>query len=144
MHGDKSQSQREKALARFEAGTVDTLVATDVAARGIDIDGISHVIQFDPPDDRDGYVHRVGRTGRAGRTGIGITFVGAEQAKDVAKIAGELQLNREFERSGFASNSTAGSGPRQNGSTPRPNGSTPRPNGAAAGRRRRRRPRARA
>ena len=67
MHGDKSQRQREKALARFEAGTVDTLVATDVAARGIDVEGISHVINFDPPADRDGYVHRVGRTGRAGR-----------------------------------------------------------------------------
>ncbi len=121
MHGDKSQNQREKALARFEAGTVDTLVATDVAARGIDIDGISHVIQFDPPDDREGYVHRVGRTGRAGRTGIGITFVGAEQAKDVAKIAGELSLSREFERSGFQSNSTSGSGPapRQGSRPPR-------------------------
>jgi superfamily II DNA/RNA helicase len=117
MHGDKSQSQREKALARFESGRVSTLVATDVAARGIDIDGISHVIQFDPPDDREGYVHRVGRTGRAGRTGIGITFVGAEQAKDMAKIAGELQLHREFERSGFASNSTSGSGPRTGGSS---------------------------
>jgi ATP-dependent RNA helicase RhlE len=115
MHGDKSQNQREKALARFEAGTVDTLVATDVAARGIDIDGISHVIQFDPPDDREGYVHRVGRTGRAGRTGIGITFVGAEQAKDMAKIASDLQLSREFERSGFQSNSTAGSGPKPQG-----------------------------
>ncbi len=111
MHGDKSQRQREKALARFEAGHVDTLVATDVAARGIDIDGISHVIQFDPPDDREGYVHRVGRTGRAGRTGVGITFVGVEQAKDMAKIAGELKLTREFERSGLRSNATS-SAPR--------------------------------
>ncbi|HEU4656240.1 MAG TPA: DEAD/DEAH box helicase [Capillimicrobium sp.] len=108
MHGDKSQRQREKALARFERGDVDTLVATDVAARGIDIDGISHVIQFDPPEDREGYVHRVGRTGRAGRTGIGITFVKDDQAADVAKIAGELKLQREFERSGLRSNATAG------------------------------------
>jgi superfamily II DNA/RNA helicase len=107
MHGDKSQRQREKALARFEAGEVDTLVATDVAARGIDINGISHVIQFDPPDDREGYVHRVGRTARAGKSGVGITFVGVEQAKDMAKIAADLKLTREFERSGFASNSTS-------------------------------------
>jgi ATP-dependent RNA helicase RhlE len=107
MHGDKSQRQREKALARFEAGEVDTLVATDVAARGIDINGISHVIQFDPPDDREGYVHRVGRTARAGKSGVGITFVGLEQAKDMAKIAADLKLTREFERSGFASNSTS-------------------------------------
>jgi superfamily II DNA/RNA helicase len=90
MHGDKSQRQREKALASFEAGRVDTLVATDVAARGIDVDGISHVINFDPPGDRDGYVHRVGRTGRAGRSGVGITFFGAEHARDVKKLAAEF------------------------------------------------------
>ena len=60
MHGNKSQSQREKALARFEDGGIDTLVATDVAARGLDVDGITHVINFDAPDDREGYVHRVG------------------------------------------------------------------------------------
>jgi len=102
MHGDKSQGQRERALASFEAGRVPTLVATDVAARGIDVDGISHVINFDPPEDREGYVHRIGRTGRAGRTGIGITFVGTEQAGDVAKLAGELSLEREFATTGFA------------------------------------------
>jgi ATP-dependent RNA helicase RhlE len=96
MHGDKSQGQRERALASFESFRVDTLVATDVAARGIDVDGISHVINFDPPADRDGYVHRVGRTGRAGRTGVGVTFVGAEHATDVERIATELRLDREF------------------------------------------------
>jgi superfamily II DNA/RNA helicase len=98
MHGNKSQSQREKALARFEAGRTDVLVATDVAARGLDVDGISHVINFDPPADRDGYIHRVGRTGRAGRTGVGITFVGAEQVSDVRQIAGQLKLHAEFDR----------------------------------------------
>jgi len=96
MHGDKSQGQRERALASFESSKVDTLVATDVAARGIDVAGISHVINFDPPADRDGYVHRIGRTGRAGRTGVGVTFVGAEQARDVERIAAELRLEREF------------------------------------------------
>ncbi len=100
MHGDKSQSQREKALARFEAGTVDTLVATDVAARGIDVEGISHVINFDPPEDREAYVHRIGRTGRAGRSGIGVTFFGSEQRRDVAVIARDLKLDREFGRAG--------------------------------------------
>ena len=69
MHGDKTQSQREKALARFERGEVDTLVATDVAARGIDVRDVTHVINYDMPEDRDGYVHRIGRTGRAGRAG---------------------------------------------------------------------------
>ena len=92
MHGDKTQSQREKALARFEGGGVDTLVATDVAARGLDVDDITHVINFDAPADREGYVHRVGRTGRAGRTGVGITFVLPDQEGDVAKIARSLSL----------------------------------------------------
>ena len=101
MHGNKSQPQREQALARFEAGRVDTLVATDVAARGIDVDGISHVINFDPPDSREGYLHRVGRTGRAGRTGIGITLVGDDQAHDVRHIAGQLKLHAEFAQSGL-------------------------------------------
>jgi superfamily II DNA/RNA helicase len=108
MHGDKSQGQRERALHSFESGRVDTLVATDVAARGIDVDGITHVINFDAPEDREGYVHRVGRTGRAGRGGVGITFVAEEQAGDVAKIAADLQLHREFARTGFSSTATAG------------------------------------
>ena len=96
MHGNKSQSQREKALAAFEAGRVDTLVATDVAARGIDVEGLSHVINFDPPADREGYVHRIGRTGRAGRTGVGVTFFGREHARDLEKITDQLRLKAEF------------------------------------------------
>jgi ATP-dependent RNA helicase RhlE len=96
MHGDKSQRQREKALASFEAGRVDTLIATDVAARGIDVTGISHVINFDPPADREGYVHRIGRTGRAGNTGVGITFFGTEHVRDLEKIADQLKLKAEF------------------------------------------------
>jgi superfamily II DNA/RNA helicase len=102
MHGDKSQRQRENALARFEAGRVRTLVATDVAARGIDVDGIAHVINFDPPADRDGYVHRVGRTGRAGRRGVGTTFVGAHDASEVGRMAAALDLQAEFASGGFA------------------------------------------
>src|SRR5918995_2834669 len=100
MHGNKSQSQREKALARFESGRVDTLVATDVAARGIDVRDISHVINFDPPEDQDAYTHRIGRTARAGRTGVGITFFGTDDAIDVEKIAAKLELHREFAESG--------------------------------------------
>jgi ATP-dependent RNA helicase RhlE len=92
MHGDKSQAQREKALARFEAGRVKTLVATDVAARGIDVSGITHVINYDAPAAREDYVHRIGRTARAGASGVGITFVLDEQAHEVAKLAAELGL----------------------------------------------------
>ncbi len=100
MHGNKTQSQRQKALARFESGDIDTLVATDVAARGIDVADITHVINFDAPDDRDAYVHRVGRTGRAGRTGAGVSFVLADQARDMRRIAADLGLTREFEQAG--------------------------------------------
>jgi superfamily II DNA/RNA helicase len=109
MHGDKSQRQRERALADFQAGHVDTLVATDVAARGIDVARISHVINFDPPEDRDAYVHRVGRTGRAGRPGVGITLVGADQRRDMSALAHGLGIEHgldagmaEFRHSGPA------------------------------------------
>ena len=75
-------------------------MATDVAARGLDVEDITHVINFDAPDDRDGYVHRVGRTGRAGRRGVGVTFVGPEQAEDVHGIASGLSLKDEFAEDG--------------------------------------------
>ena len=97
MHGNKSQSQRQKALAAFEKGTVDTLVATDVAARGIDVPDITHVINFDAPDDRDTYTHRVGRTGRAGNTGAGVSFVLGDQVHDMRKIARDLGLTDQFD-----------------------------------------------
>ncbi|HEX3324836.1 MAG TPA: DEAD/DEAH box helicase [Solirubrobacterales bacterium] len=99
MHGDKSQGQRERALARFERGDVEVLVATDVAARGIDIDDIAHVVNFDAPGDRDSYVHRVGRTGRAGRRGAGTSFVLTDQAAEMRRIARDLGLVREFDQS---------------------------------------------
>jgi ATP-dependent RNA helicase RhlE len=98
MHGDKSQRQRERALARFDNGDVDTLIATDVAARGIDVADITHVVNFDAPGDRDAYVHRIGRTGRAGRRGAGISFVLADQTADMRDIARDLGLVREFDR----------------------------------------------
>jgi superfamily II DNA/RNA helicase len=96
MHGDKSQRQREQALARFQSGAIDTLVATDVAARGIDVSGISHVINFDPPADSESYVHRIGRTGRAGAKGIGITLVTPAEHQNVTQIATRLGLNHNL------------------------------------------------
>jgi ATP-dependent RNA helicase RhlE len=92
MHGDKSQRQRESALARFERGDVLTLVATDVAARGIDVPDVMRVINFDAPEDQAAYIHRVGRTGRAGRTGTGISFVLADEVKEMRRIANALGL----------------------------------------------------
>jgi superfamily II DNA/RNA helicase len=97
MHGNKTQSQRERALRSFHSGDADTLVATDVAARGIDVDDVTHVINFDAPPDRDAYVHRVGRTARAGRSGVGITYVLDDQVRDVRAIAHGLRLHREFD-----------------------------------------------
>ncbi|MBV9336702.1 MAG: DEAD/DEAH box helicase [Solirubrobacterales bacterium] len=97
MHGNKSQRQREHALSRFASGAIDTLVATDVAARGIDVDRISHVINFDPPADSETYVHRIGRTGRAGRRGIGITLLSPEQHHDVTKLASHLGLDHDVQ-----------------------------------------------
>ncbi|MTB51292.1 DEAD/DEAH box helicase [Lewinella sp. W8] len=75
IHGNKSQNYRQKALAKFKQGKIKALCATDVAARGLDIDNITHVINFEAPTDYDVYIHRVGRTGRAGKTGEAITFV---------------------------------------------------------------------
>ena len=75
IHGDLNQALREKALKRFREGKANVLVATDVAARGIDVEGITHVINYECPDDDKAYVHRIGRTGRAGASGIAVTFV---------------------------------------------------------------------
>ena len=90
LHGNMSQNARERSLRRFESGNVKTLVATDVAARGLDVDRISHVINYDPPRTDEDYVHRVGRTGRAGRSGTGVTLVLPEQQADVARLAQRL------------------------------------------------------
>jgi ATP-dependent RNA helicase RhlE len=101
MHGDMTQGARERALSRFRSGKVTTLVATDVAARGLDLEEISHVINFDPPEDGKGYTHRVGRTGRAGRGGQGITFVLPEQEGDVGRVAATLGHHEQFESTGM-------------------------------------------
>jgi ATP-dependent RNA helicase RhlE len=79
IHGNKSQNNRERALAAFRDGSVRTLVATDIAARGIDVDGISHVINFDVPNEPESYVHRIGRTARAGADGIAISYCSADE-----------------------------------------------------------------
>lgn len=75
LHGDLSQNQRDIVMRKFRDGSIDVLVATDVAARGLDVSGVSHVINFDLPQDPESYVHRIGRTGRAGKEGVAITFV---------------------------------------------------------------------
>ena len=108
MHGDKSQGQRERALANFESGVVDTLVATDVAARGIDVAGITHVINYDIPATREDYVHRIGRTARAGASGVGVTLVTHEQKRELAGMIGGLGLQRELALGGLSGDRTGG------------------------------------
>jgi superfamily II DNA/RNA helicase len=100
LHGGMSQPQRERALGRFASGLNDVLVATDVAARGLDLVDITHVINFDAPADERDYIHRVGRTARAGRGGEGVTFVTPQQRFDVGRFAKKLRLHAEFERAG--------------------------------------------
>ncbi|MBI1317367.1 MAG: DEAD/DEAH box helicase [Candidatus Hydrogenedens sp.] len=96
IHGGRSQAQRERALDGFRKGKFSVLVATDVAARGLDVQGITHVVNFDLPKTFEDYVHRIGRTGRANATGDAVTFVTPEEAKDLAVI--ERGLGRSIER----------------------------------------------
>ncbi len=93
VHGDLGQIAREKALKAFRTGEVDVLVATDVAARGIDIDDITHVINYQIPEDEQAYVHRIGRTGRAGKTGIAVTLVDWDELPRWTMIDKALGLN---------------------------------------------------
>jgi ATP-dependent RNA helicase RhlE len=86
IHGDKSQGQRERALQAFKAGKVRALVATDIAARGIDVDSVSHVINYELPNMSEAYVHRIGRTARAGKTGISISFCSDDERKMLKDI----------------------------------------------------------
>jgi ATP-dependent RNA helicase RhlE len=101
LHGDLAQPVRERALRGFETGSTDVLVATDIAARGLDLERISHVVNYDPPDDDKSYVHRVGRTARAGRTGTGVTFVTPDQQGDIGRMAARLKLHDDFEADGM-------------------------------------------
>ena len=90
IHGNKSQGQRERALRAFRNAEARVLVATDVAARGIDIPDISHVIQYEPPDDLEAYIHRAGRTGRAGASGVAIMLVNHNERRMVTRIPGRV------------------------------------------------------
>jgi len=101
LHGDMRQEARDRSLQRFADGHVGVLVATDVAARGLDLDDITLVVNYDAPLDDKSYVHRVGRTARAGRTGTSVTFVTPQQQGDISRMAARLDLNAEFELEGM-------------------------------------------
>jgi len=86
IHGNKSQSARQKALDSFKRGGLRVLVATDIAARGIDVEGVTHVINFEIPDEPESYVHRIGRTARAGASGVALSFCDADERASLRAI----------------------------------------------------------
>jgi len=101
LHGDMRQEARDRSLKRFADGHVGVLIATDVAARGLDLDDITLVVNYDAPLDDKSYVHRVGRTARAGRAGTSVTFVTPQQQGDISRMAARLDLHAEFELEGM-------------------------------------------
>ncbi|MDA0220649.1 MAG: DEAD/DEAH box helicase [Proteobacteria bacterium] len=120
IHGNKSQNARQKALTDFRNGKVRTLVATDIAARGIDIDGISHIINYDLPNEPESYVHRIGRTARAGADGTAFSFCAADEVAflhDIEKITRqkiEIDGEHPFHAEAVAASHASGKAPRVN------------------------------
>ena len=110
IHGNKSQNQRERALAEFKAGKVRVLVATDIAARGLDIEALPHVVNYDLPHVAEDYVHRIGRTGRAGTEGEAVSFVSPEERALMAAI--ERLMNRKVESRSIEGFQPGSAGPR--------------------------------
>jgi ATP-dependent RNA helicase RhlE len=135
IHGNKSQNARQAALNDFKNGTIRVLVATDIAARGIDIDELSHVFNFELPDVPETYVHRIGRTGRAGNHGISMSFCSPEERtelKDIQKLIGKnIPVMADHPFAANANSAAPPPAPRQ----PRPQRSMNRPGGAQAGNR---------
>jgi ATP-dependent RNA helicase RhlE len=111
IHGNKSQNQRERVLGDFRSGAIRTLVATDIAARGIDVDGISHVVNYDLPNEPETYVHRIGRTARAGAAGVAISLVDREEISYLRAIEKLIRLT-------IAAQGDAGHQPQQAGHRP--------------------------
>jgi superfamily II DNA/RNA helicase len=125
LHGGMTQPARERTLGHFAAGRSDVLIATDVASRGLDLEHITHVVNFDPPEDEKAYVHRVGRTARAGRTGTGVTLVTPEKRSDVGQMAKVLKLHTEWAQAGMRSETpTTVPVPHRGRRRPRPAGRT--------------------
>jgi ATP-dependent RNA helicase RhlE len=139
IHGNKSQNARERALANFKAGRIRVLVATDIAARGIDIDEVTHVVNFDVPEVPETYVHRIGRTARAGASGMAMTFIEQEERPDWRNI---IKLTRQdipiVEGHPYESRIPMNAPLPTNGS-PRPAQRAPHAGGHRNGQRRRRR-----
>jgi superfamily II DNA/RNA helicase len=135
LHGDMHQTQRNRTLDRLRQGRIGVLVATDVAARGIDVAGISHVINFDPPRQAEDYVHRIGRTGRAGRDGIAITLSGPRETgliRAIERFTGDRLAVHTIP--GMEPSPRKPAGPRPGGNSGRRFGSGAKPSGSSYGR----------
>jgi len=133
IHGDRSQGQRERALAEFRTGRAPILVATDIASRGIDVEGVTHVFQFDLPDTPEAYVHRIGRTARAGASGEAVAFCAPDELaklKAVEKLIA-MRIPAEDRRSEAAKAEAAAGAPRA--ARPQPPRGRGRPQGSAGG-----------
>ncbi len=126
IHGNKSQSARTRALAGFRTGHIDTLIATDIAARGIDVDGISHVVNYDLPSVPEDYVHRIGRTARAGASGHAISLAAPEERSQLAAI--ERLVGKAIPRE-IVPEFAPGDAPAPPRSAPRPRSHSSRPHG---------------
>ena len=131
IHGNKSQNARQRSLAAFKSGKARVLVATDIAARGIDVDGISHVINFELPADPESYVHRIGRTARAGSSGSAISFCDAEEVADLRAIERAtrqvitVDTTHSFHAAHIATRSERSGGERSKPQGQRPQGQKP-------------------
>jgi ATP-dependent RNA helicase RhlE len=124
LHSDRTQTQRDRALAKFKSGEVRVLVATDVASRGLDVDGIQLVVNYDVPLDPEDYVHRVGRTARAKREGKAVTFCAPEEGKYLLRI--EKFLGHKIERGTVPAGALSGGTADQGGDANNPSGAQPR------------------
>jgi ATP-dependent RNA helicase DeaD len=95
LHGDVSQAKRERVMRHFREAKLQYLVATDIAARGLDVEGVTHVFNYDIPEDAESYIHRIGRTGRAGEHGLAITFIATKDIKQLAEIESAISMKLE-------------------------------------------------
>lgn len=134
LHGDLTQAKREQVMKRFREAKIQLLVATDIAARGLDVEGITHVINYDIPHDAESYIHRIGRTGRAGETGKAITFAAPRDSFYLEQI--EKAIKQDIQKRAFKSSGTLDDGENVSEKTGRSKQAPKRPSGAGVSRRR--------
>ncbi|MGD6902611.1 DEAD/DEAH box helicase [Bacillus infantis] len=136
LHGDLTQAKREKVMKKFRDAEIQFLIATDVAARGLDVEGVTHVYNYDIPQDSESYVHRIGRTGRAGKDGLAVTFYAEKDEAALKAIEQELNIRLPKEESAATANSTADGEKSSSGDKPKNRSDRDRRAGGAESRRR--------